>query len=69
MSKMRLKVLVVLAWVVVSPAQGDGGALSFGTTVYRASPTAEADVSSERAEWSRTCTYQGGPKSGNWVCR
>ncbi len=73
MSKLRLNALVASAWVVVSPAaaKSDRATLSFATPEAHiiALPTAEPDSTSGSAEWSRTCTYQGGPKSGNWACR
>ena len=66
-------VLVVSVWVAVSPAapQSTGATLQFAATgTYAMVPhTAESDASSGIAEQSRTCTYQGGPKSGNWACR
>ncbi len=72
MPKMRLEVFVVLALAAFSSAaaQGDEAVYLFKTTGYVMAPQADQlDLRSQGAEWSRTCTYQGGSKSWNWVCR
>lgn len=73
MSEIRLAVLAVLAWVAILPlpAQSSSVTVSFAATEPQAMVprTDESDPPTGIAEQSKTCTYQGGPKSGSWACR
>ena len=72
MSKRRLGVLMVSTWIAAWPAvvQTSGVTSSFAATADVTLPlTLEFNPASGMPEISGRCTYQGGPKSGLWVCR
>lgn len=70
MSRTRLAGFIVSVWVAAfsAAAQNGDATSSFAPTEAQAM-VPRTGLPSGIAEQSRTCTYQGGPKSGNWACR
>jgi hypothetical protein len=72
MSRASLAILAISGWAAISPAlaQDNASSLSFAARRAQAIPrTIESNQPPAVPERPKTCTYQGGPKSGNWACR